>query len=354
MSKMTTISASNTTQKRILVIGGTGAQGFAVVKALLEGPNPYSVRVLSRNPDAQSVQKAFAGLPVEFVKGSFMDFDSVRRSLQDCYRVYVNTDGFTVKESDEIFAGIRIFEISNTIPTLRHFVYSSIDYYLQLTGFNHAYAAHHTNAKGRVNSYLQSQASSTSANGLTWSILNTGAYTEDLQGGFFTPKIRADGTRVFALPLGDGHLPLMTLHDNGVFARIVFDDRAAWSGKTLNMLSHFATGLELAETLEKVAGVKAVYEPISLEKWIRELAIADAPVATTDPQGITVGQNFAMWWPGFQTSQLKNLKTRDEVMLKKLHPGLQSLEEWMRETGYDGTPKPVLKGFIDAGVGPGF
>lgn len=351
---MTNTSDTNTVSKIILVIGGTGAQGFAVVKALLAKPNAYSVRVLSRNPHAQSVRETFAGLPVEFVQGSFMDFDSVRLALQDCYGVYVNTDGFTVKESDEIFAGIRIFEISNTIPTLRHFIYGSIDYYIQLTGFNHAYAAHHTNAKGRVNSYLQSQASSTSATGLTWSILNTGAYTEDLQGGFFTPKIQADGTRVFALPLGDGHLPLMTLRDNGAFARIVFDDRAAWSGKTLNLLSHFATGQELAETLERVAGVKARYEPISIEHWVRELAIADAPVATTDPEGITVGENFSMWWPGFQTSQLKNLKTRDEAMLKRIHPGLQSLEDWMRETGYDGTPKPVLKGFIDAGVGPGF
>lgn len=351
---MTNTSDTNTVSKIILVIGGTGAQGFAVVKALLAKPNAYSVRVLSRNPHAQSVREAFAGLPVEFVQGSFMDFNSVRLALQDCYGVYVNTDGFTVKESDEIFAGIRIFEISNTIPTLRHFIYGSIDYYIQLTGFNHAYAAHHTNAKGRVNSYLQSQASSTSATGLTWSILNTGAYTEDLQGGFFTPKIQADGTRVFALPLGDGHLPLMTLRDNGAFARIVFDDRAAWSGKTLNLLSHFATGQELAETLERVAGVKARYEPISIEQWVRELAIADAPVATTDPEGITVGENFSMWWPGFQTSQLKNLNTRDEAMLKRIHPGLQSLEDWMRETGYDGTPKPVLKGFIDAGVGPGF
>jgi len=43
--------------KRILVIGGTGVQGRAVVKALLSptsdgAPSPYVVRVLRRNPDA--------------------------------------------------------------------------------------------------------------------------------------------------------------------------------------------------------------------------------------------------------------------------------------------------------------
>jgi uncharacterized protein YbjT (DUF2867 family) len=76
---------------RILVIGGTGAQGFAVVQALLSAN--FTVRVLSRNPNAPSVQGKFAGLGVELVKGSFMDFASVRAALQGCYGIYVNTDG---------------------------------------------------------------------------------------------------------------------------------------------------------------------------------------------------------------------------------------------------------------------
>lgn len=79
--------------KRILVIGGTGAQGFAVVQALLNASPAFTVRVLSRNPDAESVRKTFASLPVEFVKGSVMDFDAIKAALQDCYGVYVKTDG---------------------------------------------------------------------------------------------------------------------------------------------------------------------------------------------------------------------------------------------------------------------
>lgn len=116
--------------KRILVIGGTGAQGFAVVQALLKAS--FTVRVLSRNPDAPSVVSAFAGLPVEFAKGSFMDFEVVKSALQDCYGVYVNTDGkfaqqpfdnlsryvvqmlirsgFSVNEQDELWAGVRILK----------------------------------------------------------------------------------------------------------------------------------------------------------------------------------------------------------------------------------------------------
>lgn len=82
------------TSKRILVIGGTGAQGFAVVKALVEAEEPFSVRVLSRNPESETVRQAFQAYPqVEFFKGSFLDFASVEKALDGCYGVYVNTDG---------------------------------------------------------------------------------------------------------------------------------------------------------------------------------------------------------------------------------------------------------------------
>lgn len=70
------------------------------MQALLAAENPFSVRVLSRNPQNENTQKAFAGTSVELVQGSFMDFDSVERALQDCYGVYVNIDGKFIPLSD--------------------------------------------------------------------------------------------------------------------------------------------------------------------------------------------------------------------------------------------------------------
>jgi len=171
-------------------------------------------------------------------------------------------------------------------------------------------------------------------------------------GGLFAPTIKEDGTRVFAYPLGKGHLPLQTLSDLGTFARITFQDREGYSGKTLNMVSHFATGQEIAETTARVAGVKAIYIDTPIDDWVAELSYANAPVHAANPEDITVGENFRLWWPGFQDSVL--VKHRDIKDLRRIHPGLQSLEEWMVETGYDGTPKPLLKGFIDSKIGPGY
>ena len=64
--------------------------------------------------------------------GSFMDFAAVEGALQGVYGAWVNTDGFTVGEEREVFAGIKIFEIAKRVKTLKHYVYSSLDYSLKV------------------------------------------------------------------------------------------------------------------------------------------------------------------------------------------------------------------------------
>ena len=60
--------------------------------------------------------------------GSFDNFPSVAAALQGAWGVWVNTDGFTVGETKEIFAGIRIFELAKEAKTVRHYVWSNLDY----------------------------------------------------------------------------------------------------------------------------------------------------------------------------------------------------------------------------------
>lgn len=61
--------------QRILVIGGTGAQGTAVVKSLLKAEQPYRIRILTRNPaDASTLAKFPTESGVELVKGKIWTF----------------------------------------------------------------------------------------------------------------------------------------------------------------------------------------------------------------------------------------------------------------------------------------
>lgn len=60
--------------------------------------------------------------------GSLHDTPSILSALQGAYGAWINVDGFTVGEVKETFLGIRIFELAKTIPTLKHYIWSSLDY----------------------------------------------------------------------------------------------------------------------------------------------------------------------------------------------------------------------------------
>lgn len=48
--------------------------------------------------------------------------------MDGAYGAWVNTDTFTVGEKREIYAGMRIFEVAKQTPSMRHYVWSSLNY----------------------------------------------------------------------------------------------------------------------------------------------------------------------------------------------------------------------------------
>lgn len=155
------------------------------------------------------------------------------KALENCYGAFVNTDSFTIGEQAELFAGIRIFELAKQVGTLKHYVYSSLDNILRKVKYNPVYNVSHYVGKGRVAEWMQQQPSD--VNEMVWSIVTTGPYMEQLYGGVFVPQILDDGTRVFAAPLGKGHVPIVSVIDIGFFARYIFDHPAETSGKELKV-----------------------------------------------------------------------------------------------------------------------
>ena len=60
--------------------------------------------------------------------GNTTDLSSVAAALEGVYGVFVNTDSDTLGEQLETYTGIRIFELATTVKTIRHYVWSSLDY----------------------------------------------------------------------------------------------------------------------------------------------------------------------------------------------------------------------------------
>ncbi|KAH9948542.1 NAD(P)-binding protein [Amylocystis lapponica] len=340
-------------KKLILVIGATGAQGLAVIDALLKPasdgtPSPYAVRAFTRNPESRrAVELARNG--VQIAKGSFDNFPSVLAALQGVYGAWVNTDGFTVGEAKEIQAGMRIFELAKQVKTVRHYIWSNLDYVFKKGNYNPIYRCEHDDGKGRVGEWMKAQPSVATDDDMSWTCVTTVPYMDMLTAIMFGPlNRRADGTFVFASPVGDGHVPMIALSDIGFFARYAFDNRALTSAQDLEVTSDVVGWDDLVRTFTKVTGQKAVYLRMTPEEWFENFKGVDAPVANErGPQGdgsTTWAENFSGWWAVFRDDVLK----RDMDWIRSIHPHVHTLESWMRETNYTGAlDKRLLKNVED-------
>ncbi|KAI0072961.1 NAD(P)-binding protein [Panus rudis PR-1116 ss-1] len=343
-------------KKLILVIGATGAQGLAVIDKLLApsgdgSPSPYAVRALTRDPNSRRA-KQLTDKGVECVKGSaFDDLPTVHKALEGVYGAWVNTDGFTVNEMKEVYYGIRIFELAKQAKTLRHYVWSNLDYGFKKADYNPVYRCEHYDGKGRIADWLKSQVSEPTDTGMSWTSVTTGPYMDMLNIVTFGPfNVGPDGTHVFATPVGNGHVPMIALSDLGYFARYTFDHRIETSGKDLEVCSDMVGWDYLVSTFQKVTGKKAVVLHQSFDEWFANFENPDDPVSnelrgTTEAATATSFRtNFTAWWSLWRD----DIITRDLGWIRSIHPKLHTLESWMREQGYKGElNKNLLKNHED-------
>lgn len=101
---------------------------------------------------------------------------------------------------------------------------------------------------------------------------------------------REDGTYVFATPIGDGHVPMISVQDIGYFARYSFDHRKEVSGKDLKVASQLVTwdGPDgLVDTFRRVTGKKAIFKHQTIEEWMNNFRGTDKPVGQDTGKGST-------------------------------------------------------------------
>ncbi len=151
--------------------------------------------------------------------------------------------------------------------------------------------------------------------------------------GIYGPlRVRPDGTYVFASPFGQGHVPMITLADLGCFARYIFDHRAETSAQELEAASDVVSWDELVATFTKVTGKKAVNLALSIEEWFalfnqEDVARPAAPDTTT---------TFKETYSRIARLYRDDIITRDLAWIRRVHPGVRTVESWMRENAYTG------------------
>ncbi|KAJ8062330.1 hypothetical protein OCU04_008878 [Sclerotinia nivalis] len=329
--------------KEILVIGGTGAQGIPVVKALAESGR-YTVRVLTRNIDSSRAKDLVALGNVTLIQGRQDNQEDLHKAFRGVYGAWVNTDGFTLGEKDELFYGFRAYEIART-EGVQHYIWANIEYGLKIANWNEDYHCGHMTSKGRVGQFILAQGQE----GMTTSLFTTGPYMETLQGGLLVPNEEPDGSFVWLNPAKDGKIPFIALQDVGVYNLWLFDNPSEAAGLDLSVTTDAVNFAEIAETFTKVTGKQSAHKFVSSEDYKKlcepypgaYVNWTLGPDVYRDESVMLWTDNFLAWWRYWGEGVTP---PRDLAILDRIHPGrIKSLEEWMKLVKYDGKPRNVLK-----------
>ncbi|KIK62281.1 hypothetical protein GYMLUDRAFT_42227 [Collybiopsis luxurians FD-317 M1] len=336
--------------KEILIIGGTGAQGIPVVEAL-SASQRYRVRVLTRDTTSIRAQQ-LAKLPnVALIQGKVDDQKDLHEAFKGVYGAWVNLDTFTLGEKNELFYGIRAYEIARH-EGVKHYIWASTSYALKRANWDEKYRFAHGDVKGRITDLILAQGQE----GMKSSVLSTVPYMNMLVDGLFVPMKQPDGSFVWANPATAGKFPLIALEDVGYYSLWLFDNLSESAGLDLRVVTDYVSFADIANTFTSVTGKKGVHQSVPLEAYLK-LAEPwpNAPAnwftgpsnAAPDESALLWRENLSGWWRYWDDGKDGVV---DMDLLTRIHPNrIKSLEEWMRQVGYDGQHKPgnVLKGVED-------
>ncbi|MDM4140752.1 MULTISPECIES: NmrA family NAD(P)-binding protein [Mycobacterium] len=321
----------------VFVIGGTGAQGMPIIRALVADQR-YSVRFLSRDPDSRRAKELLALDNVSVLEGSFADEAKLREGFRGCDAAFVNIDGFNTGEKTEMYWAIRSYEIALE-EGVKFFVYGNLDYGLKKSGYDSRFRTGHYDGKGRVGEWIlfQNQVNGDKVNGdrMGAAVFTTGPYIEMVisPGTPMTPAVE-DGVVTWRVPLGEGAVPHVALEDCGYYVRWLFDHPERANGIDLEVAVDHIAYADLAAAFEKVTGHPARYIDTDLDTYWRDGPLsgaADAPAGynadPSDKSTMNVRDNYTGFWNLWKYGVVK----RDYGLLDQIHPHrIRRAEEWFR------------------------
>lgn len=267
------------------------------------------------------------------------DVDAVRAAFSGAQLAFVNLNSWALGIKNEIFWGIRIFELAVQCG-IDHYIWSSLDNFFLDTKYDDDLRVGHYYGKGHVEQWMRALPQTP----MKWSVISTSPYIESLTQTWH-PRILEDGTREFALPLGDGAVPFTCIEEIGYMARWVYEHPEESAGLNIKMAVEHVSLPMLAGAFTSATEKPATSKNISIDEWLHagpmqsslEYKMGTKSEPEDDPSLLTVEQNFSAWMRLYQRCGGNNgILQRDYALLDRIHPGrVKSLREWMVKTGYD-------------------
>jgi len=288
--------------KMIAVTGATGQQGGAVARKLLS--DGWKVRALTRDVNKPAAQE-LASLGAEVVMGDMDQRTELDTAFQGAYGVF-SVQNFwlpNVGFEGEIRQGKNVADAAKEAG-VQHFVYSSVG------AAQRGMGQKHFESKWMIEQYVHSLE-------LPYTILRPAVFFENfnwerasiLNGTFNAIGLRPEKERQF-----------IAVEDIAVFVALAFANPERYLGKTIELAGDELTEAQLAETFAKVIG-----RPVKLAK-------------PTEGQGLRSDEEMTAMFNFFNGEAYD----ADISALRKLYPGLLTLEQYLRKNGWENAePVPM-------------
>ncbi len=288
-------------ERRILVVGATGAQGGSVARHLLAGGN-CAVRCLTRNPESTKAS-ALAENGAEIVKGDLSDPDSLHTAIKDCWGVFGVTN-FWEHFNEEFQQGKNLVDVVRHAG-VEHFVFSTLPFISKLT--KGELLVPHFDFKGQLEEYTRNA-------GLGATFVHVAFYYENWL-SYFPPQKEEDGTWAFGFPQGDTRLAAVSCEDLGGVVSAIFDDPSTYKSQVVGVVGDDRPAEEYAQIMTRTLGKTMRYNHIPKDVF-----------ASFDFPGAEDLANM------FEYNRLHIPDRRADLEeSRSLYPMIQNFEEWLND-----------------------
>lgn len=292
--------------KKILVLGATGAQGGSVARHLLAS-GEYSVRCLTRNPNSNKAA-ALVSTGAELVKGDLDSVDSLFAAARGCWGVFAVTNFWEhLDQNKEFQQGKNIVDAVSQAGT-DFLVFSTLPNVSKMT--KGALEVPHFDAKGQIEEYARNA-------GIGASYVHVAFYYENWL-SFFPPQKQEDGSYVFGFPQGDTRLAAVAVEDVGGVVAGMFKDPDRFRNGIVGAVGDDLTPQQYARIMSTVLGKDIKYNYIPRDVF----ASFDFPGA----------DDLANMFE-FNRLHIPDRQT-DLEETKAIYPKIRNFETWLKANKY--------------------
>jgi uncharacterized protein YbjT (DUF2867 family) len=303
-------------KKIIAVVGATGAQGGALVRAILaDKGSVFTPRALTRKVDSEKA-KALVAAGVQVVAADLDDAASLGPAFAGAYGAFCVTNFWEHFSPERELTQAENMARAAKAAGLEHVIWSTLEDTRKWVPLDDArmptlmgkYKVPHFDAKGEADRFFRDL-------NVPTTFLLTSFYWDNMISFGSGPQRLPDGTLAITFPLDDKPLSAMAVEDIGKCAYGIFKRGREFIGKTIGIAGGHLTGGQMATALTRALGKEIRYNAVTPEVY-RGLGF---PGADDLGNMFQFKRDFNDYYRGI----------RDVDFARSLNPELQSFEQWL-------------------------